>query len=109
MDDTDDHELKSVVDRSEAELKTLKEELESEEDKYKKWKTENIRRKHNYIPFAFNLLKVLAQKGKLQELVKKGNEATTARAARQKAEKEKEKADKSKDSKSKDTGTAVKK
>jgi len=81
----------------EQELKELKESLEAEEDKYKKWKTENLRRKHNYIPFAFNLLKVLAQKGKLQELVKKGNEAATARTTRQRAEKEKAK-DKPKDS-----------
>jgi len=99
MDESGD--LATTIANGESEIKALKDDIESEEDKYKKWKIENVRRKHNYIPFAFNLLKVLAQKGKLQELLKKGNEAVAARETRKKAEKEKEKEkEKSKDSKS---------
>ena len=42
--------------------------------KSKKYKIENIRRKHNYLPLIMELLKILAKEGKLVPLYQKAKE-----------------------------------
>eukprot|EP00808_Paulinella_micropora_P019029 g25245.t1 len=78
----------------EAQIADVKSRLEQEADKRKKWAIENVRRKHNYVPFIFALLKQLAKSGKLPALIEESKKKKTARqeAAKKEKEKEKEKA-----------------
>jgi len=60
--------------------------LAEEDNKLRAWQVENVRRKHNYIPLAFNLLKMLASKGKLTGLVESAAKAQKERkTAKEKA------------------------
>jgi ubiquitin carboxyl-terminal hydrolase L5 len=61
-------------------VQTLQEGLAAEEKLQAKWTAENIRRRHNYIPFIFQLCSALARKGELEKLAEEGRKATQARA-----------------------------
>lgn len=54
---------------ADAEVAELQEALAAEEAKHAAWRDENIRRRHNYIPFLFEMLKEMARRGQLQGLI----------------------------------------
>ncbi|GFR45500.1 hypothetical protein Agub_g6886 [Astrephomene gubernaculifera] len=61
----------------EAEISSLHEALAAEQTKHRSWHEENVRRKHNYVPFIFNLLKLMAQRGELGPLIERARKPST--------------------------------
>ena len=55
-------------------------EIQMEQQKAEQWKIENRRRKHNYVPFIVNMLKLLAERGELMPLVDAAKSRKKARS-----------------------------
>mmetsp|Transcript_2264 Transcript_2264/g.7545 ORF Transcript_2264/g.7545 Transcript_2264/m.7545 type:complete len:350 (-) Transcript_2264:316-1365(-) len=60
--------------------------VEAEEEKFRAWKAENVRRKHNWVPLIAELLKVCAEAGKLPAM--RESARTKLREAIERAKKE---------------------
>lgn len=56
------------------EIQALKTDIDLEREKKKRWTQENIRRRHNYIPFLLELLKTLAKSHKLESMIQSAKE-----------------------------------
>lgn len=53
---------------------------EDEESKRKQQRIENVRRKHNYLPFIVQLLRMLGEKGQLIPMYEKAKQRAIARS-----------------------------
>lgn len=78
---SDLEDLEALLAALPLEREEVESKLKQENEKYAAWKDENVRRKHNYIPFMFNLLKALAAKGALPGLVEEAKKVQAQRAA----------------------------
>ncbi|XP_053685439.1 ubiquitin carboxyl-terminal hydrolase isozyme L5 [Sabethes cyaneus] len=69
------------TDTKQNEITRLRMLIEDEVAKRKRYKVENIRRKHNYLPLIVELLKILAQNGQLMPLYEKAKQRASEREA----------------------------
>ena len=59
-----------------AEVARIEVRLADEENKRAKWKKENVRRRHNYLPLIMEMLRCLAERGELFPISNKAKEKT---------------------------------
>lgn len=67
------------TDVQQAELAKLQMLIDEEENKMKRYKVENIRRKHNYLPLIVEILKILASEKELIPLYEKAKTKSTVK------------------------------
>jgi len=68
-------------DDRQTEVAKLRSLIEYEIEKRKRYKIENIRRKHNYLPFIVELLKMLGEQGQLMPIYEKAKQRALEREA----------------------------
>uniref|UniRef100_A0A1B0BC56 Ubiquitin carboxyl-terminal hydrolase n=1 Tax=Glossina palpalis gambiensis TaxID=67801 RepID=A0A1B0BC56_9MUSC len=74
-------EAMDTDDDRETEIAKLRSLIECEIEKRKRYKIENIRRKHNYLPFIVELLKMLGERGQLMPIYEKAKQRALEREA----------------------------
>ncbi|XP_078417870.1 ubiquitin carboxyl-terminal hydrolase isozyme L5 isoform X3 [Cetorhinus maximus] len=79
--DTD--QSSSIINSIQSEVAKYQMLIEEENQKLKRYKIENVRRKHNYLPFIMELLKTLAEHQQLIPLVEKAKEKQNAKKAQE--------------------------
>ena len=94
----------AALRRLDEEERDVQQRLADEELKHSKWRVENARRQHNYVPFIFNVLKLLAEKGQLHDLVESAAKVTAEKNAKLIAQRQKKRDD---DRKAKNGKTAT--
>lgn len=65
---------KQSSDTAKSQIENLKYLIKQEDEKIEHYKTENIRRKHNYLPLIIEILKQLGNDGRLVELFEKAKQ-----------------------------------
>ena len=61
--------------------------IQDEEEKINKFKLENERRQHNYIPLIFELLKLMSEKGNLEDIYNEAKKVEEAKVQQQQQKK----------------------
>uniref|UniRef100_A0A1I8NPS9 Ubiquitin carboxyl-terminal hydrolase n=1 Tax=Stomoxys calcitrans TaxID=35570 RepID=A0A1I8NPS9_STOCA len=69
------------TDDRETEIAKLRSMIDNEAEKRKRYRIENIRRKHNYLPFIVELLKMLGERGQLMPIYEKAKQRSMEREA----------------------------
>ena len=67
-----------MIEEARAEIGALKAQIADTIAKKDKWKRENSRRRHDYVPFLLEAMQQLAKKGKLVSAYEKGKQAAKA-------------------------------
>ncbi|XP_077986364.1 ubiquitin carboxyl-terminal hydrolase isozyme L5-like [Glandiceps talaboti] len=89
METDEETSLPQSEDDIKAAISRLQIQVEHEDQKFQKYKIENIRRKHNYLPLIMELLRVLAKEGHLVDLVDKAKQKAESKKTEQEKAKEK--------------------
>lgn len=89
---TEPEPQEKLLEEIQAELNELEGKKADEVEKRAKWTRENQRRKHNYVPLALEMLKIMAEKKMLSNLYKEAEEVHKKKLEEEEAKKDEGKA-----------------